>query len=57
MYRTPEAYIADVEILTGKSYATARRIMRKVRKYYDLSARQRPTLEQVKAYLIRIQNG
>ena len=57
MYRTPEAYIADVEILTGKSYRTARRIMETIRKHYNLSARQRPTLEQVKAYLIQIQNG
>ena len=52
MYRTPYAYIADVEVLTGKSYGTARRIMADIKKHYNLSSRQKPTMEQVKNYLV-----
>ena len=52
MYREPEAYIADIEVMTGKSYATAKRIMGKIRKHYGLTNRQKPTLIQVKDYLI-----
>ena len=52
MYRTPEAYIADIEVMTGKSYATAKRIMGKIKKFYGLTSRQKPTIVQVKEYLI-----
>ncbi len=52
MYRTPYAYIADVEILTGKSFRTAQRIMAEIKKYYNLKPRQKPTIEQVKNYLV-----
>ena len=52
MYRTPEAYIADVEYLTGRSYRTAQRIMAKIKKAYGIIGRNRPTIEQVKAYLM-----
>lgn len=52
MYRTPEAYIADVELLTGKSYRTAQRIMVKIKKALGITGRKRPTIEQVKTYLM-----
>ena len=53
-YREPEATIADVEILVSVSYRTARRIMDKIRKAYGIPKYHRPTIEQVKAYLIKI---
>lgn len=52
MYRVPEAYIADLEIMTGKSYRTCQRMMRRIKQYYGIPSRKRPTIEQVKAYLI-----
>ena len=54
MYRDPTAYVSDIEVLTGKSYSTAKRIMAKIRKYYGLSARQRVTIEQAKSFLVQI---
>ena len=54
MLRTPECYIADIELLTGKSYRTAQRVLVKVRKHFGLSSRQRPTFEQVEQYLVHI---
>ena len=54
MYRDPHVYIADVEVMTGKSYRTCRRIMDDIRKYYGLSKREKPTMQQVKAYLVGI---
>lgn len=56
MYRTPFAYIADIEIITGASYRTAQRIMEQIRKHYNLSARAKPTIEQVKNYLVENKN-
>ena len=53
-YRTPEAYISDIEILTGKSNRTAQRIMAQIRKEYGIDGRKRPTLLQVKSYLVKI---
>lgn len=53
MYRTPEAYIADVEYLTGKSNRTAQRIMQKIKKAFGIKGRKRPTIEQVKTYLTK----
>ena len=55
MYRTPEAYIADIEIMTGKSYGTAKRIMAKIKRHFGISMRNRPTLDQVKEYLCVIE--
>lgn len=52
MYRTPFAYIADIEVLTGASYRTAQRIMEQIRKHYNLSKRQKPTMDQVKSFLV-----
>lgn len=54
MYRDPHVYIADVEVMTGKSYRTCRRIMEDIRKYYGLAKREKPTMQQVKAYLVGI---
>ena len=51
MYRDPSCYIADLEIMTGKSNRQARRYMAKIRKFYGLTARQKPTMQQVKEYL------
>ena len=53
MYRTPEAYISDVEFLTGKSNRTAQRIMAKIKKAFGIKGRNRPTIEQVKTYLAK----
>jgi hypothetical protein len=53
MYRDPTAYVSDIEVLTGKSYSTAKRIMAKIRKFYGLSARQRVTIDQAKSFLIQ----
>lgn len=52
MYRTPFAYIADIEVLTGASYRTAQRIMEQIRKHYNLTKRQKPTMDQVKSFLV-----
>ena len=54
MYRDPSCYIADIELMTGKSNRTAQRIMAKVRKYYGLTGRIKPTIAQVQAYLSKI---
>lgn len=51
MYRDPTCYISDLEEMIGKSYSTAKRKMVKIRKYYGMKNRERPTLEQVRAYL------
>ena len=56
LYRDPTCYISDLENLTGKSYRTAQRIMGRIRSYYRLSKFERPTIEQVKAYLIACSN-
>lgn len=56
MYRTPFAYIADIEVLTGASYRTAQRIMEQIRKHYNLAKRQKPTMDQVKSFLIENKN-
>ena len=53
-YREPGAYIADIEVMTNKSYRTCRRIMQRIRIFYDLKPYERPTIEQVKNYLIEI---
>lgn len=53
-YRSPEAYISDIEVLCNKSNRTARRIMATIRKHYGLDPRKRPTIDQVKAYLVKI---
>ena len=52
-YRTPEAYISDIEVMTGKSYMSARRIMAKIKKHFGLTPYQRPTIQQVKEYLVK----
>ena len=54
MYVNAACYIADVEVMTGVSYGTARRIMSRIRKYYGLSGRERPTVEMVQTYLRKI---
>ena len=51
-YRTPEAYVSDVEAMLNVSYMTARRIYSKIRQHYGIAVRHRPTMEQVKQYLI-----
>ena len=53
-YREPGAYIADIEVMTNKSYGTCKRIMQRIRLFYGLSGRERPTIEQVKKYLVEI---
>ena len=50
-YRTPEAYVIDIEVMLDVSHRTAERIMAKIKKQYRLSRSQRPTLTQVKEYL------
>ena len=51
-YRDPYCYIYDLVDMTGKSYRTAQRTMERIRKYYGISGRQKPTIEQVKSFLI-----
>jgi len=53
-YRDPFAYISDIEVMTGKSFRTAQRIMAKIKEHYGIPSRKRPTLEQVKEYLVRV---
>lgn len=48
--RSPEAYIVDIEMITGKSYRTARRIMAKIRMRYNIHGRKHPTMEQVREF-------
>ena len=48
--RSPEAYIVDIETITGKSYMTARRIMAKIRMRYNITGRKHPTMEQVREF-------
>lgn len=55
MYRDSAVYVADIEAMTGKSYRTCQRILKKIREHYHMTARQKPTMEQVKQYLIQIQ--
>ena len=54
MYRDPSCYIADIEVMTGKSNRTAQRIMKKIRAFYGLGKFERPTMEQAKNFLIRV---
>ena len=54
MYRDPFAYVSDIEVMTGKSYGTAKRIMARIREHYGIPSRKRPTIEQVKAYLVQV---
>lgn len=54
LYREPEATIADIEVLVSVSYRTARRIMDKIRKHYGIPKYHKPTIEQVKSYLIKL---
>ena len=56
MYRDPSCYIADIEIMTGKSYRTARRIAAKARKFFGITGRRRLTIQQMQEYLIKIQS-
>lgn len=51
-YRLPEAFVSDIEVMTGASYRTAQRIMAKIKQHYSIPPRKRPTLEQVKTYLV-----
>ena len=48
--RTPDAYISDIEAITGMSYRTARRIMAKIRERYQITGRKHPTMEQVREF-------
>ena len=48
--RTPYAYVADIEVMTGKSNMTARRIMWKIRKFYGIEGRKHPSMHQVREY-------
>ena len=50
-YRDPHVYLYDLEEMTGKSRRTAQRIMVRVREKFGLGRFERPTLQQVKAYL------
>lgn len=54
MYRDPTCYVSDLEAMIGKSYATAQRLMVKIRKHYGMSKREKPTMDQARAYLERI---
>ena len=54
MYKDPTCYIADIENLTGVSTRTAQRIMRKVREHYGITGRVKPTINQVKEFLVQI---
>lgn len=53
-YRDPNCYIADIEEMIGKSNRTAQRVMAKIRKYYGITGRTKPTLDQVQAYLRKV---
>lgn len=50
MERTPEAYVSDIEQMTGMSYRTAQRIMKRVRDRFGIAGRKHPTIEQVREY-------
>lgn len=54
MYREPDAFVSDIEVMTGKSFRTAQRIMARIKKHYGIPSRKRPTIEQVKAYLVQV---
>lgn len=54
MYRDPSCYIADIEVMAGVSYRTAQRILSKVRKYYGITGRKKPTIQQVQTYMLEI---
>lgn len=54
MYRDPNCYLWDLEKMIGKSNSTAKRVMKRIRTYYGLTGRQRPTIQQVKEYLVQI---
>ena len=54
MYRDPSCYVWDIVKLTGKSERTAQRILKKIKQHYGLAVRQKPTLQQAKAYLVEI---
>ena len=53
-YRDPICYMADLEVMLDKSYSTARRVMARIRKYYGLKGREKPTIQQVESYLVKI---
>lgn len=53
IYREPDAFISDIEVMTGKSFRTAQRIMARIKKHYGIPPRKRPTLQQVKEYLVQ----
>lgn len=50
-YRNPTAYAIDIEMLANVSYGTAKRIMAKIRKHYNIPGRQHPTMVQVREFL------
>ena len=50
-YRNPNAYVADIEVMANVSYATARRIMGKIRKHFGIPGRQHPTMVQVREFM------
>lgn len=54
MYRDPICYISDVEVMTGKSNTTAKRIYARARKYFGIGARERITIQQMQEYLVKI---
>lgn len=54
MYRDPTCYVSDLEAMIGSSYRTAQRVMAKMRKHYGMGSREKPTLDQARAYLERI---
>ena len=53
-YKDATCYIVDIEEMTEKSYRTARRIMAKVRKHYGIVGREKPTIQQVQEYLVKV---
>lgn len=50
-YRNPNAYVSDIESMANVSYATARRIMGKIRKHFGIPGRQHPTMVQVREFM------
>ena len=53
-YKDAACYIVDIEEMTEKSYRTARRIMAKVRQHYGIVGREKPTIQQVQDYLVKV---
>lgn len=54
MYRDPTCYVSDLEEMIGKSYKTAQRLMVKIRKYYGMGKREKPTMDQVREFLEQV---